>query len=130
MNTDDSSNENIKKNKSKNYNEKIIIDNNKNNDAPQNNTNSSNTSKHLLIPYLIISNIKNFNNADLFKDNIKSININNISHNINSETKYIQTPNVEPNNRNNNDYIKKYNLIQNYMNCFNLSRNCNNNNFK
>ena len=107
-----------------------MIDNNKNNDSPQNNTNSSKTSKHLLIPHLMNYNIKNFNNVYLFKDNIKSININNISHNINSESKYIQTPNVEPNNRNNNDYIKKYNLIQNYMNCFNLSTNCNNNNLK
>jgi len=129
LNTDDSSNENIKKSKSKNNNEKIIINNKENNFCPQNKIHSLKTSKNLIIPHLMNSDIKNFNNASYFKNNIKSNEKNNNNNIINSESKFNQFQNVEPDNRNINEKIKQCNSNQNNnMNYFNLSTNYNNNN--
>ena len=128
LNTDESSNENNKKKLSKN-NKKAMINNENINDCSQNNSNSLNTSKNLINPNLMNSDIKNLNNDDFLKDNIKSNELNNIRNNIMSESKNTQVHNIKPNNRNNNEKIKKFDLNQNKnMNYFNSFLNCNNNN--
>ena len=131
LNTDESSNENNKKKFSKNNNKKAIINNKDKNDCSQINANSLNTSKNLMYPHLMNSKIINFNNNDFSKDNFKSCELNNIINKINSESKNIQVHNITPNNRNNNDNIKKVDLNQNKnLNCFNLFMNCNINKLK
>ena len=127
LNTDESSNKNNKKKSSK----KAIINNKDNNDFSQNNENSLNTSKNLINPHLMNSKITNFNNNNFFKDNFKSFELNNIINNINSESKNIQVHNITPNNRNNNENIKYFDLNQNKnLNCLNLFMNYNNNKLK
>ena len=131
LNTDDSSNENNKKKFSKNNNKKAMLNNKESYDCSKNNTNSLYTSKNLINPHLINSYKKNFNNNDFFKFNFKSCELNNISNNINSESKNIQVHNIKPNNRINNENIKKFDLNQNKnLNYFNLFLNCNNNKLK
>ena len=98
-----------------------MINNENINDCSQNNSNSLNTSKYLINPNLMNSDIKNLNNDDFLKDNIKSNELNNIRNNIMSESKNVICYN--------NEKIKKFDLNQNKnMNYFNSFLNCSNNN--